>query len=131
VSPKNEFALRAKHPIFAAPAGVPKSRFALDGIAVGDGWAAILDELATEIEQHCAARGNQLRGVLQIKEKFGALRVNVGKVDDGVRAIITRAEHRSASNCEICGTAGRLRNAGGWLRTRCEEHVDQGVGEIV
>jgi hypothetical protein len=131
MSPENERALRAKHLIFAQPAGVPMSRFALDGIAVGDGWAAILSDLATEIEQHCAASGDQLPGVLQVKEKFGTLCVHVGQVDDDVRSIIDRAEQRSAKTCEICGAAGSLWSDGGWMRTRCDEHVDQGVGEIV
>ena len=99
MSPENELALRAKHPIFARPGGSPISRFALDGIAVGDGWASILDDLATEIEQHCSASGDQLPEVLQIKEKLGILRVIVGKVDDDVRAIIARAEERSAKTC--------------------------------
>ena len=131
LSPETERDLRANHPIFAQVASVPQSRFELDGIAVCDGWAAILDDMASEIEQYCATSGTQLPSVLQVKEKFGTLCVYVGRVCDELHEIIARAETRSAQTCEICGAVGSLRSDGGWLRTRCEEHVDQPVREIV
>lgn len=127
LSPEHERALRAKHLIFAEPTGPPKSRFALDGMAVGDGWAAILDDMASEIEQYCATNGIQIPGVLQLKDKLGTLRVYVGRVCHELHEIIARAETRSAETCDICGAVGSLRSEGGWLRTRCEKHVDQPV----
>ena len=96
MSPETENNLRARHRMFAVPGGNRLSRFALDGIAVGDGWAAILDDMATEIEHHCAAEATQLPEVLQVKEKLGTLRVYLAEADDQVRAIIARAEARSA-----------------------------------
>ena len=52
MSPETETGLRAQHPIFDRSTGGAMSRFALDGIAVGDGWAVILAGMATEIEHH-------------------------------------------------------------------------------
>ena len=109
MSPENEQRLRAKHPrLFAKPTGkaamVP---FAVDGFAVGDGWLAILDEMAAEIEQTCAVTGSKLPTVLQIKEKFGALRIYVSGANDAVDAIIARAEERSASDLRGLRCAGK------------------------
>ena len=95
--------------------------FAVDGFAVGDGWLAILDEMAVEIEQTCARTGSKLPTVLLIKEKFGTLRVYIDGGDEGVDAIIARAEERSAVTCEDCGAPGSLRRKG-FLRTLCDKH---------
>ena len=123
MTPENERRLRTKHPqLFAGPRGkaalVP---FAVDGFAVGDGWATILDEMAAEIERSCVRTGSKLPTVLQIKEKFGLLRVYIDGGVEGVDTIIARAEERSAVTCEDCGKPGRLRRKG-WLRTLCDEH---------
>jgi hypothetical protein len=121
---ENEQHLRAKHPdLFAKPTGgVASVRFAVDGFAVDDGWLAILDEMAAEIEQTCAETGNKLPTVLQITEKFGLLRVYLGGASDAVDAIMALAEARSAVTCEDCGVPGRLRRRNGWMRTLCNEH---------
>ena len=123
MTPKNEQRLRGNRPrLFCEPRGkaalVP---FAVDGFAVGDGWFAILDAMAAEIEQVCARTGSKLPTVLQIKEKFGTLRVYVSDADEDLNAIIARAEVRSAVSCEDCGGSGRLRRKG-WLRTLCDAH---------
>jgi hypothetical protein len=96
--------------------------FAAQGFAVGNGWFGILDEMATEIEQTCAATRCELPTVLQIKEKFGLLRIYVSGADDAVDAIITRAEERSAVTCEDCGSPGHLCRRDGWMRTLCDAH---------
>ena len=124
LSPKIETSLRAQHPIFHGTTAGAMSRFALDGIAVGDGWAVILAGMATEIEQHCTETGARLPEVLQVKEKLGALRVYLAEADDSMSAIIARAEERSAVTCEVCGAPGKLRT-GSWLRTRCDAHADR------
>jgi hypothetical protein len=124
MTPENEQRLRGKHPqLFAEPrAEAAMVRFAVDGFAVGDGWLAILDEMAAEIEQICAQTASKLPTVLQIKEKFGLLRIYLSHSNDAVDAIIARAEERSAMICEDCGSPGRLRRRDGWMRTLCDAH---------
>lgn len=124
MTPDNDHHLRFKHPVlFAQPSGPQTSCFALDGFAVGDGWGAILDALATEIERLCAIKGRPLPPVLQVKEKFGLLRIYVGKNEEDIRAAITTAEERSAVTCEVCGKPGRRRHCPGYVRTRCYRHA--------
>ena len=103
LSPETETGLRAQHPIFDRSTGRARSRFARAGIAVGDGWAVILADMATEIEQHCTETGAPSASVLQVKEELGALRVYLAEADDSVCAIIARGEERSAVTCEVCG----------------------------
>ena len=116
--------LRETHPLFAVCGDQSPSRFALDDFAVGDGWFGILDDMATRIEQRCADTGVDLPQVVQVKEKMGLLRVDVRPSYDALHDILVEAERRSAAVCEVCGGPGRLCRGSGWLRTRCDRHVD-------
>lgn len=59
--------------------------------------------------------------VRQVKEKFGRLRVYLGRADDRISALVSFAEHHSSRVCEQCGAPGKLRSEG-WLRTLCDRH---------
>lgn len=59
---------------------------------------------------------------LQVKEKFGALRVYLNRTEPTVAAYVTFAEAMSACTCEECGAPGR-RRSGGWIRTLCDTHA--------
>jgi len=63
--------------------------------------------------------------IVQIKEKFGTLRVYVDNRDEDAmtRALIGFAESMSAATCEECGAPGRARD-GYWIKTRCDVCVD-------
>ena len=63
--------------------------------------------------------------VLQVKEKFGTLRLYVKDASDDVRAMIELAVERSAVTCEECEAAGRLRHGTGGMRTLCDDHDAQ------
>ena len=60
----------------------------------------------------------QMPSFLQIKEKFGTLRVYVIGGDDRVHELIEFAELMSAVTCEACGAPGAVRG-GSWIKTRC------------
>jgi hypothetical protein len=85
------------------------------------------------VERCCArietalAEGGALR-VVQIKQKFGALRcywssslpdADKAKVDEA----IALAAARSACTCEFCGAEGRPYNRDCWLATACPQHA--------
>ena len=89
------------------------------GIECGDGWYGLIDEMLTAIENHCSAAGAAMPAVLQIKEKFGLLRVYLTPSDDAIRAILDAAEHKSATSCERCGRDGKF-VASPFPRVRCE-----------
>ena len=58
--------------------------------------------------------------VLQVKEKFGGLRIYT--FDARLSAIARDAEERSYAICETCGAPGTLGEHGGWYRTACPKH---------
>ena len=86
----------------------------------GSGWQPILDRLAAELK----ALDPQL-DVVQVKEKFGLLRIHAYSADPGlqprVRELIRSAAEESATTCERCGVAGaELATIGDyWKMTLC------------
>ena len=90
--------------------------------AVGVGWHDILRRLFAP-KPVCVH-------IVQVKEKFGVLRVYAAYSDvipdpealQTFESLITGAEAESARTCEDCGQPGTLR-PGGWMRTLCS-HCD-------
>lgn len=86
---------------------------------VGPGWSDILARLVTDLFSL-----GWTGCVIQIKEKFGALRFQgVPGENDAMRARISQAEAESYKTCEKCGKPGALRG-GSWLKTLCDEHAE-------
>jgi len=94
------------------------------GFTNDDGWFDILWRLCEDLEPLVAAfeqaSGSQFE-VLQVKEKFGGLRVYVNDANDAIRLRIETAVHESFHTCELCGRAGELREDS-WIKTLCDEH---------
>jgi len=79
----------------------------------GKGW----NKLSEPIVEAC----NQLGvPVLQIKEKFGGLRIYLGSNGpEWLYNLADRMEDLSYTTCENCGNAGKPKR-GGWIKTLCE-----------
>ncbi len=95
------------------------------GFEHGDGWFDILWRLCEELEPLVAeleqAAGCQFE-VLQVKEKFGGLRVHVNNANDAIRQRLESSEQESLHTCEVCGQPGKLRD-GSWIKTLCDQHA--------
>lgn len=102
-------------------------------ISILPGWIELVDELLVKIQNEIAGTNGRIR-IVQIKEKFGQLRVYYG--GDGVseealakiRSHVNEAFSKSQSSCVICGDPGE-RMSEGYITIRCGEHQDleQGV----
>jgi len=57
--------------------------------------------------------------VLQIKEKYGGLRLYTNWSNDAIDAIVDEAETEAAQTCEHCGSKDNVTTEGGWLKTYC------------
>ena len=108
-------------PYLASQDGTPYD-FTYD---VGKGWSDILAnafKLITGAFDKAGADFSEF-SVLQIKEKFGTLRIYVGALDadiaNQVCKIIDDAEVESERTCELCGSPGKARG-GGWIKTLCD-----------
>jgi hypothetical protein len=95
------------------------------GFTHGDGWFDILWRLCEDLEPLVAKFGQETGRqfeVLQVKEKFGGLRVYVNDTNDAIRQRLEAAQRESIHTCEVCGQRGKRRE-GGWTRTLCDEHA--------
>jgi hypothetical protein len=91
----------------------------------GDGWADLLYEAAVRLNEHIQTLPEEVREdivVLQVKEKFGTLRLYVSYYTEKIEEIIKEAEDKSKTTCETCGKAGMLRGSV-WFYTACDEHT--------
>jgi uncharacterized protein with HEPN domain len=114
--------------------------FAVDGFTVGDGWFGIIDRLAGELS------ADPDLFVIQVKEKFGLLRVYLRadnrrstrghltapasgspllsvhfspEMSGRLDAAMARAVEESRRTCEVCGKPGKLAERSRWLSVRC------------
>lgn len=87
-------------------------------IDIGKGWYPILITLDAEL----TTIDPTLRYV-QIKEKFGGLRVYTTRPSEenwsAVRRAKRRAQDKALKTCESCGRAGTMHSRMGWYRTLC------------
>ena len=91
-----------------------------------EGWMPLLKSLFYTIDKHLQHQ-EQIRKpvdfrIVQIKEKFGCLRVYYEGGDDYIYGSIRMAENVSSKICERCGNKGEARK-GSWIKVLCDECV--------
>ena len=93
---------------------------------VGDGWHRLIDEAYDTIEN-----SGLLVSVVQVKEKFGTLRIYFSLPTDAtqedykkVHSILDTVSEKSAKTCEYCGKPGELDWTFAWAKCRCPECRD-------
>jgi len=90
------------------------------GIGVPAGWVT----LVLELHERLVEVSPDIRYV-QVKQKFGDLRVYVSVTNPAVDALIWAAEERSRNTCDVCGEVGRgCVSDRGWYRALCPTHAD-------
>lgn len=100
-------------------------------VEVGEGWKPLVNQAIDCCHWLNERKDLDLRiEFLQVKEKFGGLRIYFtvdGKGNDFydenfVHGYISALETISTSICEICGCPGKRRK-GPWIQTLCDEHA--------
>ena len=95
------------------------------GVDFRKGWSGILEGLFTKMRQE-VTKGAAQPDILQIKEKFGGLRVYISSGNDKMHEFIREAEKASFRTCEICGDLGlACTSKSGWLKTLCKKHMEE------
>jgi len=92
----------------------------------GPGWHQLIRRICDAIKPLVIANGLHDFEVVQIKEKFGALRFYVHNGNDEIYTIIDRHESDSIYICEECGAVENVhcRNSG-WIRHLCDKCFKQ------
>ena len=103
------------------------------------GWNPLVRDLLQKIDAELTDAEAADFQLVQVKEKYGALRVYCQTPESSVRArivqFIREAEKASATICDRCGKPGQLRDIDGWFSTLCDEHladktVVRGPGDV-
>lgn len=89
------------------------------GCEHGDGWHGILRAACKKIADHERLAIARTFRFVQIKEKYGTLRLYHDGGDSYCDGVVDMAEAMSAVTCEQCGAPGKP-NDGGWISTLCE-----------
>ena len=131
MSPELEEKLYADFPLLFANRE-QKGSCMVYGCEHGDGWHGIVRTACVLIDTHTNRRTQD--GVtcdvlmletkpsfhfVQIKEKFGTLRLYHDGGDSYCDGVVDMAEAMSAVTCERCGAPGKP-NDGGWISTLCD-----------
>lgn len=90
------------------------------GIECGPGWYNLIDILCYSLQQLTDQKGYPQVEFIQVKEKFGSLRIYTHTDNDLQLELISLAEDFSKHTCEKCGKPGELRSKG-WMITLCDE----------
>ncbi|MDB5670961.1 MAG: hypothetical protein JWO25_1920 [Alphaproteobacteria bacterium] len=96
---------------------------------VGDGWRDLVETAVGRIAAAVTGTPDGALKILQIKTKFGSLRLywrsdGLSRVQNAaVVEAVDLAEARSACTCEICGSEGGPWSDHGWMLTACAEHA--------
>ena len=96
------------------------------GCEHSDGWYGIIRALCKSISSHIKHSKEPIDfKFLQVKEKFGTLRVYTQGGDEFIRGAVRMAEEMSVATCEVTGSPGQMCRKGHWLRTLSREQAEK------
>lgn len=93
------------------------------------GWLDLVDQMAAEIQEEIERSGIEDYGVLQAKEKFGALRWYDYNGNQRIDEIIIKYEKLSSRTCCHCGKPA-TKISKGWICPWCDECAKEINGEL-
>jgi hypothetical protein len=88
------------------------------GFECGDGWYNILDNLFANIKRELECNPIKDFYIIQVKEKFGSLRVYTSYSTERIEQLIDWAEETSLETCENCGREAEV-DYSGWVKVLC------------
>jgi hypothetical protein len=95
-----------------------------EGKCVGSGWTELLIKLLHLLDEFERASPGSIR-IVQIKQKFGELRVYLAKGHPEASALIDIATAQSRTACEECGGLSAIQDRNGWFTTLCDPCLDK------
>jgi len=87
--------------------------------SISDGWLAIITSLLKSIKNDIMYNDMPEVKIIQIKQKFGGLRVYYDGGDDATRGMVTMAMAIAEETCEDCGSTEDISQTSGYIRTLC------------
>lgn len=90
-------------------------------IECDNGWLDIINYACRHISRRVDNTNYTNFKIVQIKEKFGSLRIYTTSSDDYINGVVAMATSMSMCVCEVCGNKGITRTDKSWVRTLCDE----------
>ena len=95
-------------------------------ISVMVGWHELIADCAFEMEKAITSSNDYASlddcpMIIDIKEKYGSLRICVVNSSEDLFHITSKYENMSMQVCETCGRPGKLTRKG-WIRSTCDIH---------
>ena len=92
------------------------------GVNAWEGWFPLIDRVLGIIDRYNKHKKTNVK-VLQIKEKFGMLRIYTDNPRyEYIEGMLDGIETISSTICERCGSPGERRTDIGWHKTLCLDH---------
>jgi hypothetical protein len=91
------------------------------------GWYKILEHLISHIDHYFKHKYKGVPpefSILQVKEKFGGLRVYIQGGDDVVYELIRFTEGLALNTCEFCGSNQNIKHSRGYMSTACPHCIE-------
>lgn len=96
---------------------------------IGDGWIPLVEQCFDEILEIVGEKEDEDAYIpfrtMQIKEKFGGLRIYLSSYRPEIENIVDKYEMKSFEICEECGKKGDTKSVGGWFVTLCDLHYEK------
>ena len=89
-------------------------------VSVESGWADLIHRVFDKLETL-----DRHHTIVQVKEKFGGLRIYTDYYDEAFSNFIAEIELESYKVCAQCGEPGKLRG-NRWYYTSCDVHATNG-----
>jgi hypothetical protein len=110
-----------KYPeLFGEPPYDPKESLICFGLEVSVNWLPVLDKGFQQMAEIVKKENLDDFRIIQVKEKFGGLRVYTRYSIDEIDKIIDRMEKEVESICEKCGSPEGKWREDGWMRVTCD-----------
>lgn len=100
--------------------------FQLFGVECERGWYPLIQPVIDYIDKFNEGKSEEEKiHIMQIKEKYGTLRIYVSYGTEELFKMIDDAEEESAHVCEFCGAKEDVGQTTGWVITLCHDCVKE------
>jgi len=113
---------------FIKPDYTLKNNLMAFGYECDSGWNKLIEDCFKDIDQYIKTYRKELYDtfeILQVKEKYGELRIYTSDETPTISTIIDYYMYKSRVTCEVCGKEGQTCHRGSWYKTLCEEHAKE------
>ena len=98
------------------------------GFECDEGWWPLIIECFDKIQFLLDEKYPKLKKtflIVQVKEKFGGLRIYCNYDNDEIDSLIDEACEKAEQTCEVCGQPGKMQSKYHWMKTICDKDFEE------